>query len=184
MLRSSQSGRLHQATSPKHTCVEQDFRVVQGKPIFQSYCAVGCGSRVASRGCAHFPRTERPRVSQRTCPGRAWKKGTRPHCPGPGHSPPLLATGHTSAEDWAGRPSASSVRESRRSPILHTLDRRSRALCVGEGSCFYSLHKRESAHHTACQAPFLSRRSARRQPPCSPTPIPPNPPRTASDWST
>ena len=184
MLRSSQSGRVYQAASPRLTCVEQEILVGQGDPNLQLYCAVGCSSRVASRGCTHLPRTERPCVSQRTCPGRTWNESTRHHHPGPGHALPSLVTGHTGAENRAGRPSASSVGESRRSPVMRAPGCRGCALCVGEGSCFYGLHQNESIHHTTSQAPFLPCRSFPRLPPCSPTPVSPTLPRTASGWNT
>ena len=184
MLRSSQSGRVYQAASPRLTCVEQEIRVVQGNFIFQSYCAVGCCSQTAGRLSARLPGTERPLASPRPYLGRAWKEGTRRHRPGPSHSPPSLATGRTSAEDWAGRPPASFILESGRLPMFRAPGRRGCALCVGEGSCFYGLHKRESALHTACQTQFLSCKSAPRLPPRSPTPVSPTPPRTAKEMRT
>ena len=49
MLRSSQSGRVYQAASPRLTCVEQEIRVVQGNSILRPYCAVGCSGRVVGR---------------------------------------------------------------------------------------------------------------------------------------
>lgn len=81
----------------------------------------------------------------------------------------------SSAEDWTRSFSASSVLKSHRSPILHAPGRQGRALFVGEDSCLYSLHRRESVHYTTCQAQFLSCRRAPRMPPCSPTPIFPGP---------
>ena len=184
MLRSSQPGRMDQATSPRLTCVEQEIRVGQDSLTLRSYCAVGCSRWVASRGCARLPRIERPRTSQRACPDCAWNEGTRRQHPGPGHLPPSLTTVHPGTGPWTWRGSASSVRDSRRSPMFRAPGRRGCALCVGEGSCFYGLHKRESALHTACQAPFLPCRSAPGLPPCSPTPVSPTPPRTASEWNT
>lgn len=54
----------------------------------------------------------RPRASQQACPGRAGTEGTRRQHPEPGHSLPSLEAGHSGAEDWAGRLSASSVHAS------------------------------------------------------------------------
>ena len=175
MLQILQSGRVDQATSPRLTCVEQEIRVSKRNSILRSYGAVDCSSQVASRRCARPSMTEQPRASQRVCPGRAWNEGTRRQHPGPGHSPPSLATGHTGAEDWTRSFSASSVLESHRSPILRTPGRRGSALFVGEGICFYSLQDLESVHHTTCQTQFLSCRPAPRMPPCSPKPTFPHP---------
>ena len=47
ILRSSQPGRTDQATHPRLTCVEQEVRVGQEDPLFQSHCAVGCSSQTA-----------------------------------------------------------------------------------------------------------------------------------------
>ena len=151
--------------------------------ILRSYCGVGCGSQVPSRRCAHLPRTERPRVSQRACPGRAWNEGTWRQHPGLGHSPPSLATDSTGAEHWTGRLSASPVPEHLRSPFMCAPSRQGRALFAGEGNCFYGLHNNESIHHTACQAPILTRRSVPRPSPCSTAPMSPTSPRTASEWN-
>ena len=184
MLQILQSGRVDQATSPRLTCVEQEIRVSKRNSILRSYGAVDCSSQVASRRCARPSMTEQPRASQRVCPGRAWNEGTRRQHPGPGHSPPSLATGRTGAEDWTRSFSVSPVPALRRSPMLRAPGRRGRALCVGEGSCFYDLHKRESVRHTTCQTGFLSSRPDPSLPPCSPDANSPTPLRTARDWST
>lgn len=115
------------------------------------------------------------RAAARQPAGLPWtcvEEGTRRHHPGPSHSPPLLETGRTSAEDWAGRPPASSVPALRRSPIVRALGRRGCALFVSENSSFFSLQKCESVHQTTCQARFLSCRSAPSLPLCSPSSTP------------